>query len=139
MNKDYEKLTLRDFDLLGMIKLRDVEGIEGLVTPIGDGEFLSRATPYWTSSTCAEASKFREQLKSVLPYCQGKKAFVILEYMANLSGKVYYCEIQKAINDGDKSTIKKAKDLRNSKKVIEEIQNAKSSLELVRILRKSRG
>lgn len=110
MNKDYEKLTLRDFDLLGMIKLRDVEGIEGLVTPIGDGEFLSRATPYWTSSTCAEASKFREQLKSVLPYCQGKKAFVILEYMANLSGKVYYCEIQKAINDGDKSTIKKAKD-----------------------------
>lgn len=109
MNPNYETLRLKDFDLLGMIKLRDVEGIEGLVTPVGDGEFISRATPYWTSSSCADASQFRENLKSVLPYCQGKKAFVILEYMANLSGKVYYCELQKAINKGDASTIKQAK------------------------------
>lgn len=108
-NQNYEPLKLKDFDLFGMFKLTDIQGIEGLVTPVGNGEYISRATPYWTSMTCAEASRFREELKKVLPYCKGKKAFVVMEYMANLSGKVYYCELQKAINQGDHSTVRTAK------------------------------
>ena len=35
---NYEEINLLDFDLLGMIKLKDIEGVEGFVTPIGNGE-----------------------------------------------------------------------------------------------------
>lgn len=46
-----EKLELKDFDLLGIIDLQDVSGIETLVTPVvSDGKitsYLSRSKEYY--------------------------------------------------------------------------------------------
>ena len=122
----YEKLNLLDFDLLGMFQLRDVEGIEHLVTPVGDGTFISRGQEFCREMTCAQASEMREKLKALLKkYPYGKKAFVIADHMANLSGKVYYEEVQRAINRKDYSGIGDAKralteDVANIIRIIEE-------------------
>ncbi len=108
-----EDLALKDFDLLGMIELEDVSGIEDLVTAIGNGNktYISRAYPFWHQYTCTEASNFREELKAMLPFVAsgGKKAFVILDYMANLSGKVYFQQIVRAIDRPDSAKVDKAK------------------------------
>lgn len=98
---NYEKINLLDFDLLGMIKLKDIEGVEALVTPIGNGEYVSRGKLYCQQMTCAQASRFREFIKQKLSNNYGKKAFVMLDYMANFSAKVYYETIQKALKTND--------------------------------------
>lgn len=109
LTKGGEPISLNEFDVLGMFELSDVDGIEDLVTPAGDGKYISRSSAYWTRYSCAGASAFREYLKMILPECQGKKAFVVLDMMANLSGKVYYEEIQRAINKRDFSGVNIAK------------------------------
>lgn len=109
--KPEDRIDLLDFDLLGMLRLTDVKDIEFLVTPAGKGEYISRSRSYKTDNmTCAEASNIREWLKTTLrKYPTGKKAYVILDYMANLSGKVYYEEIQRTVNDNDSSGLAQAK------------------------------
>ena len=119
-----DPIHLRDFDLLGMVELNDDTGIENLVTPTGDGKYISRAEPYFAKYTCAGASRYREYLKGALPFVYGKKAFVILDYMCNFSGKVYYEEIQRAVNQGDSSHLEQAKlclleDVRNMIRLLE--------------------
>ncbi len=113
INKSVESsdknIKLSDFDLLGMFELEDVSGIEYIVTPIGNGKYISRGEMYYTRYTCSAASSLREYFKSILSTVSGKKAFVLLDHMANLSGKVYYEQIQKAINYGDFSGIEIAK------------------------------
>ena len=110
LTKSGEPISLADFDVLGMFELSDVNGIEDLVTPVGDGKYVSRSSAYWVKYSCAGASAFREYLKFILPCCQGKKAFVVLDMMCNLSGKVYYEEIQRAINKHDFAGVKQAKE-----------------------------
>lgn len=119
-----DELYLKDFDYLGMIRLSDVVGIEELVTPIGNGEYISRAAPYWKVYTIQEASRFREYLKTLLKTADGKKAFVVVDYMKNLSGKVYYKELIHAIRDGETEGLDRARkclleDLANVIKLIE--------------------
>lgn len=107
---NYEELNLMDFDLLGAIRLTDVEGIERLVTPVGDGTYISRGVEFCREMTCAQASNMREYLKRLLQkYPRGKKAFTIADHMANLSGKVYYEEVQRAINQKNYDGIGAAK------------------------------
>ncbi len=109
-NKEVEQFNLLDFDLLGMMRLNDGEGIERLLTPVGDGTYVSRGKLYCAKYSCEQASKFREDLKKDLAkYPTGKKAFVIADYMAMLSGKVFYEEVQKAINKNDRSGLEAAK------------------------------
>ena len=114
-----EPIKLKDFDCLGMFELENVSGIEQLVTPMGDGRYISRGEPFYTRYTCAGASRFREYLKTLLAASlregregtktTSKKTFVILDHMANLSGKVYYEEVQQAINNGDYDYVEQAK------------------------------
>lgn len=108
--KNSETISLKDFDMLGMIELEDVDGIEDLVTPIGNGKYVSRSPMFWKQYTCTEASEFRESLKRALPLCSGKKAFVLLDYMSNLSGKVYYAQLIKYISRPDKANTEQAKE-----------------------------
>ena len=47
-----EKLKLQDFDILGILELKDIQGIEKFVTPIKDEEgrtksYLSRSKEYY--------------------------------------------------------------------------------------------
>lgn len=112
MNELYSKKELfdyEDFDLLGMFELDDAIGIQELVTPIGNGKYISRAKIFWEQMTCAEASECREYLKDLLPFVHGKQKFVVLDYMANYSAKVYYEEIKRAIIKKDKSKVNDAK------------------------------
>ena len=89
-----EKLELKDFDLLGIIDLQDVYGIESMVTPImSDGKiisYLSRSKEYYNVKNMKELSQTREKLKELLTESVSKKNFVILEYMLNCSAKVYF-------------------------------------------------
>lgn len=113
-----EPISLSEFDVLGMFEMNDVDGIEDLVTPVGDGKYISRSSAYWTRFSCAGASAFREYLKKMVPNYKGKKAFVFFDMMANLSGKVYYEEIQRAINKRDFSEVENAK-----KCLLEDVSN----------------
>ncbi len=111
-----EGIKLKDFDCLGMFELDDVKGIEYLVTPMGNGRYISRGETYYTRYTCAGASGLREYLKAMLATTlvenggkASKKSFVVLDHMANLSGKVYYEEIQRAINNDNFEFVDQAK------------------------------
>ena len=77
------KLELTDFDLLGIIKLNNVQGIEDYVTPIirnGKIEgYLSRSKEYYNVKTMAELAFEREKLKSKLTRELSKRNYVILE------------------------------------------------------------
>ena len=89
-----EKLNLRDFDIIGMITLNDIEGIEKYVTPVKkDGKtvtYLSRSKEYYNVKNMTELALEREELKSKLTMELTKRNFVILENMLNCSGKVYF-------------------------------------------------
>ena len=91
-----EKLSILDFDIIGIIKLKDVDGIEKYVTQIGDEtipgktEYLSRSKEYYNVKTMSELSETREELKSKATREFTKKNFVILENMLNCSAKVYF-------------------------------------------------
>ena len=91
------KLELTDFDLLGIIKLNDVQGIEKYVTPIirnGKKEgYLSRSKEYYNVKTMTELALEREELKSKLTTRDlSKRNYVILENMLNCSGKTCWRE-----------------------------------------------
>lgn len=72
-----EKLELKDFDLLGIIDLCDVSGIEPLVTPVvSDGKiisYLSRSKEYYNVKNMKELSQMRENLKELLTESLSKK------------------------------------------------------------------
>lgn len=101
-----EKLELKDFDLLGIIDLQDVYGIESMVTPImSDGKiisYLSRSKEYYNVKNMKELSQTREKLKELLTESVSKKNFVILEYMLNCSAKVYFKKFEEYIKNGKK-------------------------------------
>ncbi len=91
-----EILKLKDFDILGIIKLKDVQGIEKYVTKLnqehnsGEELYLSRSKEYYNVKTLAELSSEREELKSLLTRNFSKRNFVILENMLNCSARSYF-------------------------------------------------
>ena len=127
-----EKLELKDFDLLGIIELQDVEGIESLVTPIVlDGNissYLSRSKEYYNVKSMNELSKMREKLNNILTEFPSKKNFVILEYILNCSARVYFKKFEEYIKSGKneryKYELQQAKDC-----LIEDTTSIKSILE----------
>ena len=99
-----ERLDLKDFDILGIITLKDVQGIEKYVTPVEkDGkvvEYLSRSKEYYNVKTMTELALEREELKQRLTRELSKRNFVILENMLNCSGKVYFRYFERFIETG---------------------------------------
>lgn len=95
-----EGLKLSDFDIVGIIKLKDVKGIEKYVTPIFDEnnekptEYLSRSKEYYNVKSLTELSREREELKELLTRERTKRNFVILENMLNASAKSYYKKLE---------------------------------------------
>lgn len=112
-----EKIDIKDFDILGIIELKDVAGIEKYVTPIdieqkGEKRFLSRSKEYYNVKTMTELSTEREQLKLLLDRRLSKRNFVILENMLNCSGKVYFKKMEiyiKTKDDKDKYEMEQAR------------------------------
>lgn len=99
-----EKVKLEEFDLLGIIELMDIEGIEKYVTPvIEDGKiknYLSRSKEYYNVKTMTELSNEREELKRKLSNRFDKRNFAILENMLNCSAKVYFKNFEQYIKLG---------------------------------------
>lgn len=103
-NLKREDLNLKDFDILGIITLNDVQGIEEYVTPvIQDGKiqyYLSRSKEYYNVKSMTELALNREELKTKLTSEHSKRNFVILENMLNCSGKVYFKKFEQYILSG---------------------------------------
>ena len=96
-----EKLSLTDFDIIGLITLNDVDGIEKYVTSVRkDGKiitYLSRSKEYYNVKNMTELAIEREELKTKLTRELTKRNFVILENMLNCSGKVYFKKFEEYI------------------------------------------
>lgn len=99
-----EKVKLEEFDLLGIIQVMDVHGIESYVTPVvEDGKiktYLSRSKEYYNVKSMTELSNEREELKKKLTNVHDKRNFVILENMLNCSAKVYFKNFEQYIKTG---------------------------------------
>lgn len=99
-----EKIRLEDFDILGVIQLQDVQGIEKYVTPIEEDDrivgYLSRSKEYYNVKTMTELALEREELRTRLTREATKRNFVILENMLNYSGKVYFKKFEQFILSG---------------------------------------
>lgn len=105
-----EPLNLKDFDIIGMITLQDVEGIEKYVTPVKENgktlTYLSRSKEYYNVKTMTELALEREALKTKLTRELTKRNFVILENMLNCSGKVYFKKFEEYIRSGKSESYK---------------------------------
>lgn len=121
-----EKLKLNEFDIVGIIELQDVQGIERYVTPLKRGDkvegYLSRSKEYYNVKTMTELALEREELKTKLTSEFSKRNFVILENMLNCSAKVYFRKFEQYILSGknpeykgdlDKATDCLNEDMRN--------------------------
>ena len=99
-----EKLKLNEFDIVGIIELQDVQGIERYVTPLKRGDkvegYLSRSKEYYNVKTMTELALEREELKTKLTSEFSKRNFVILENMLNCSAKVYFRKFEQYILSG---------------------------------------
>lgn len=120
-----EVLKLSDFDIIGLIKLKDVKGIEKYVTPIcddepiaGKTEYLSRSKEYYNVKSMTELSMERENLKRYVTREKTKRTFVILENMLNCSARVYFKKFEESILKPDNQKVKQELDI--AKKCMEE-------------------
>ena len=107
--KDNEKLHLYEFDSNGLFDLDNVSEIENLVAPLKNGKYLSRNASYYSAKTYSELSSKRQELKDILTEEPSKKNFVILEYLANISAKVYFEELKKKIENEDNHVLQAKK------------------------------
>lgn len=96
-----ERVFLHEFDSNGLIDLENVSGIEKFVAPLKNGKYLSRNASFYESKTYSELSKERKEIRELLTEELSKKNFVLLEYLANASAKVYFEELKKQINNQD--------------------------------------
>lgn len=106
-----EKIELKDFDILGIITLKDIAGIEKYVTPIVEQEgevkeYLSRSKEYYNVKSMAELSTEREELKRIMTRQLSKRNFVVLENMLNCSAKVYFKKFEEYIKSNKNQKIK---------------------------------
>ncbi len=97
--KENERLHLYEFDSNGIFDLEDATGIENLVSPLRNGRYLSRNSSFYEAKTYSELSDDRKKLSKLLTEDFSKKNFVILEYLANSSAKVYFEELKKKIEN----------------------------------------
>lgn len=104
-----EKLYLHEFDSNGLFDLADVTGIETLVAPMTNGKYLSRNASYYDAKTYSELSNQRRELRGILTEDFSKRNFVILEYLANSSAKVYFEELKKKIENQDNNVLQAKK------------------------------
>lgn len=104
-----EKLYLHEFDANGLFDLADVTGIETLVAPMTNGKYLSRNASYYDAKTYSELSNQRRELREILTEDFSKRNFVILEYLANSSAKVYFEELKKKIENQDNNVLQAKK------------------------------
>lgn len=104
-----EKLYLHEFDSNGLFDLADVTGIERLVAPMTNGKYLSRNASYYDAKTYSELSNQRRELREILTEDFSKRNFVILEYLANSSAKVYFEELKKKIENQDNNVLQAKK------------------------------
>lgn len=124
------KIKLKDFDLMGIFEIPEQEILRELrpfVTATNRGTFLSRSSLFWKELQCEEAIQLRDFLTEYLEKNkpQGKNAFIVLDYMANISGKIYYKLCEDYVNK--KST---QLDLNKAKQCLfEDIRNIISLLE----------
>lgn len=99
-----EKVGFREFDILGIIELKDVHGIEKYVTPVvqnGKLEgYLSRSKEYYNVKSMTELALEREELRTKITSERSKRNFVILENILNCSAKVYFKKFEKYILSG---------------------------------------
>lgn len=112
------KISLKDFDLLGLFEIKSSEldkRLLELVTYVKNDVYLSRSKLYWQQISTENAANMREELYKLLAESnlEGKNAFIAMDYVANLSGKVYY---------------KACEDFINNKCSIEDVNKAKSCL-----------
>ena len=118
-----ETLNINDFDILGLITLRDIKGLEKYVTPIVEGNqvmfqrYLSRSKEYYNVKTMSELSEEREKLKRLLDRRPTQRNFVILENMLNCSGKVYFKKMEQYIKS---RTIQKEEEMSRARECMEE-------------------
>lgn len=65
-----EKIDLKDFDIIGIISLNDVYGIEKYLTPVRIDDkivtYLSRSKEYYNVKSMTELALEREELKNKL-------------------------------------------------------------------------
>ena len=99
-----EKIKLNEFDILGVINLNDVQGIEKYVTPVvEDGKvvsYLSRSKEYYNVKSITELAIEREALAQMLTREHSKRNFVIVENMLNCSARVYFKKFEQYISSG---------------------------------------
>ena len=120
----YEKIKLTDFDILGIIKLKDIKGIEKYVTKVEETNtleqksYFSRSKEYYNVKTLAELSTERENLKKMLSREYSKRNFVILENMLNCSARSYFKNFEEYILSQQNESLRLKMDL--SRKCMEE-------------------
>ena len=90
-----EKLKLQDFDILGILELKDIQGIEKFVTPIKDEEgrtksYLSRSKEYYNVKTMSELAICREELQHLLTRECSKRNFVLSFHLHQV---IYYQDL----------------------------------------------
>lgn len=99
-----EKLDFKDFDIIGLITLKDIAEIEKYVTPVKENgqviTYLSRSKEYYNVKSMTELALQREELKTRLTRGLTKRNFVILENMLNCSGKVYFKKFEQYVING---------------------------------------
>lgn len=101
-----EKLRLEDFDILGIITLKDINGIEKYVTELppdkeGDGaRYLSRSKEYYNVKSMSELAIERDELGTLVTNDLSKRNFVIIENMLNCSARVYFAKFEEYIRSG---------------------------------------
>lgn len=121
-----EKVRLKEFDILGLIKLNEVQGIEKYVTPIvEDGKitsYLSRSKEYYNVKSMTELAVEREALGQILTREQSKRNFVIIENMLNCSGRVYFKKFEQYIASG-KSEASELQLARAEECLMEDVKN----------------
>lgn len=118
MSNDVE---LKDFDILGIIEIKDkneIKGIEKYVTPKygkqGDKEpvsYFSRSKEYYNVKTITELSKEREELKALADRCKTKRNFVIFENMLNCSGRAYFKLFEEYLKNKNNDEVKKSMEI----------------------------
>lgn len=126
-----EKIKLEEFDLLGIIELMDIDGIEKYVTPIiKDGKiesYLSRSKEYYNVKSMDELSREREELKTIIGPKSNKRNFVILENMLNCSAKVYFKKFEQYIKT--EKNEKYLKDFMQAEKCL--MEDSKNMIEII--------
>lgn len=103
--KENQKVHLYEFDSNGLIDLEDNTGVENLVEPLSNGKYLSRNASYYKAKSYSELACERKNLGRILTEDDSKRNFVILEYLSNASGKVYFEELKKMIEKKENNVV----------------------------------